>query len=128
MRFFLRTGIPFVVENPAMSMLWLLPAIVAIAKHSAVTVVYADQCLFGTPWRKRTALLCGSIDPEDLKELACRCRSTGGICQRSNKRHQHFIGSDKHGQSWASRAQTYPSALAKMLGTVLDHASVATSL
>lgn len=127
-RIFLKCGIPFIVENPGLSFLWLLPEFQKLLAHPDVVLVQADQCLFGTRWRKRTGFLCGHIDRCDLEKLQCKCASKGGRCDRTGKRHQHLIGSDGTGGSWTSRAQNYPPALAKILSSILLHAAQSKTL
>ena len=127
-RVFLRSKVPFIVENPGMSFLWLLPEFQALLRHNNVIFVQADQCLFGTAWRKRTGFLCGNIDACDLEKLSCRCASRGGRCDRTGRRHRHLIGSAKGGGSMTSKAQNYPPALAKLLAAILMQASAATTL
>ena len=52
-RIFSRAGVPFIVENPALSFIWLQPEFVALLRDPCVLLVQPDQCLFGTAWRKR---------------------------------------------------------------------------
>ena len=116
------------MENPALSFLWLLPEFQSLLDCKDVSFVVADQCLFGTAWRKRTGFLCGHIDAETSSKLACKCSSRKGKCDRTGKRHLHLIGSAQGGGSMTSRAQNYPPALAHLLGSILLHAAVAKSM
>ena len=111
------------MENPALSFLWQQPAFVALLSDARVVMVYADQCLFGVPWRKRSGFLCGNIPPDMLEKLACKCKSCGGRCDRTGERHRHLIGSALGGGSMTSKAQSYPFALAKLLAGILLQAA-----
>eukprot|EP00974_Lingulodinium_polyedra_P026887 2592257-Lingulodinium_polyedra.AAC.1 len=42
------------VENPARSLLWQVPAYVALARIPGMRLVQGDQCLFGNVYRKPT--------------------------------------------------------------------------
>ena len=122
-RAFLKSGVPFIVENPALSFLWLQPVFVKLLACAGIEFVLADQCLYGTEWRKRTGFLCGNIPTDMLTKLACRCKSSGGRCDRTGLRHRHLIGSAKGGGSMTSKAQNYPPALAKLLAGILLQAA-----
>jgi hypothetical protein len=122
-RMLLNAGVPFIVENPALSFIWQQPGFRRLLSDSRVEFVTADQCLFGSRWRKRTGFLCGNIPSEDLQKLTCKCSSRGGKCDRTDERHVHLIGGAPGGGSMTSQAQNYPPALAKLLCSILASAA-----
>ena len=76
--------LPWIVENPAGSILWLFPFFQELLQRTHVTRTVADYCRFGRPWRKRTAFLSGHIDSLDLDRLDKRCGGTRGLCPWNN--------------------------------------------
>ena len=127
-RIYLEAGVPFIVENPARSYLWQQPGFQQLLKDKRVVYVEADQCLYGTLWRKRTGFLTGNISETLLEKLQCRCASRGGRCDRTTKRHVHLIGGAPGGGSMTSKAQNYPPSLARMLAGILLQAAADRSL
>ena len=115
-RLFDRLRIPWILEHPHASFCFKTVEMIAIMKWPRVVEVVPDQCRFGTPWRKRTRLLCGNIDEQDLTRLRLRCTGSGGLCG-SGKRHVVLQGATG-GRAMTSIAQAYPTRL----GTALAHA------
>jgi hypothetical protein len=122
-RVYLEAGVPFIVENPALSFLWQQPGFRRLLLDERVIFVQADQCLFGSLWRKRTGFLTGNIPKDLLEKLICKCASRGGKCDRTGMRHVHLIGGAPGGGSMTSKAQNYPPSLAKLLAGILLQAS-----
>ncbi|CAL1137610.1 unnamed protein product [Cladocopium goreaui] len=103
-----RKGIPYWVENPDGSFLWLLPYWVESSLGSCSSSYRFDQCRFHAPWRKRTRVATNT-DLAGIREL----------CQGG---HQHQIlrgRSSAHACSWTRVAQTYPRSLCRRLGDAL---------
>jgi hypothetical protein len=50
--------IPFLIENPKSSRLWLTPQAAAIRGWPQASFVVADFCQYGTDYKKPTGLLC----------------------------------------------------------------------
>ena len=111
-------GVAGSIENPATSRLWIIPPARRLQTHSRVQSVSVDFCLFGTPWRKRTIILGWDLG---LQELACRCSSLKGICDRSKVPHQTLQGKDPSGKFWTSIAEPYPPRFADKLFRVFVH-------
>ena len=122
-RALLKAGVPFSVDIPGLSFIWLQPCFEELLAHSRVEFILEDQCPYGTEWRKRTGFLCGNIPSDVLTKLACRCKSFGGGFDRTSLRHRHLIGSAKGGGSMTSKAQSYPPALATLLAGILPQAA-----
>ncbi|CAK0896651.1 unnamed protein product [Prorocentrum cordatum] len=65
-----RVHIPFAIENPAMSRLWLVPSLRRLRTQPRVFWAASHYCHGGTPWKKPTGLLGFRVD---VSELACQC-------------------------------------------------------
>ena len=52
-REFDRLGLPWIVENPQSSRLWLCPGFVALMKQTNVQLVVFHMCQFGSRWKNR---------------------------------------------------------------------------
>ena len=65
----------------------------------------------------------GNIPKDLLEKLECKCASRGGLCDRTGKRHVHLIGGAPGGGSMTSKAQNYPSGLARLLAGILLQAA-----
>jgi hypothetical protein len=105
-----KLGIPIVIENPASSRLWELPALQALlVRFHSVTVHY---CAFGMPWKKPTKLLFTNCDLHPLGTRLCRGRL--GMCSFSGERHTVLSGrSAEHKALWTAVASPYPQALCR---------------
>ena len=110
MRACLRMHVPFVLENPSASNLFLLPPMVSLLATPGVHQITVDQCQFGARWCKRTVLLCHGLDDEH--RLKRTCRSRGGVCSNSGQPHYQLEGKAPSGVNWTHIAQTFPKALA----------------
>ena len=102
----LQLHLPFWIENPAGSFLWLQPSWVDLVRQ--VQSFTTDYCRWGTPWRKRTKFL-GAFAAAGKK---CLC-----ICKR---RHQRLVGySSTFKCSWTKAAEPYPRSLARFLAAAI---------
>ena len=117
----LRCGVPFALENPATSIVWQTPEVKWLLAQPGVEMIIVDFCFWGTPWRKRTAVVFGNCDSADLLSLS-RCKCSGvGTCSFSGKKHIQLTGSDNHGVPWTKRAEPYPQGFASKLAHILLH-------
>ena len=118
-REFDRLGLPWIVENPQTSRLWLCPGFVALMKQANVQFVVFHMCQFGSKWKKPTSIMTGNIPEHMLRELRRTCSGRRGFCSRTGKRHLVLSGSSPSGVPWTRIAQVYPRnlcvALAKLL-------------
>ena len=71
-----RHRIPWILEHPLTSRAWWLPAFAALRRKAHIDFVVLDQCQYGTPWKKSTALLCSRID--NIDRLSSRCGGRRG--------------------------------------------------
>eukprot|EP00438_Fugacium_kawagutii_P006663 Skav225702 [mRNA] locus=scaffold1817:290507:291919:+ [translate_table: standard] len=111
-------GIPWILENPFTSKCWYLPPLQKLMQSSHVQVVQVDFCYYGTRWRKRTQLLCGNLDAQDVRRLRHLC-SGRGLCSFSGKQHFQLTGSNHQGIPWTRVAQPYPAGLCRDLAFTL---------
>ena len=103
-------SIPWILENPATSKCWYLPPLKQLASASHVRTVLTDFCQYGCAWRKRTKLLIGNLDAQDVSRLEKLCTGRG-LCSRTHKPHFHLTGSNHLGTPWTLVAQPYPAGL-----------------
>ena len=103
-------GIPCAMENPATSRLWLMPAIASCRALTNVHNCLTDYCGFGTPWRKRTALMSVHLD---LRSCVRRCTGKG-TCSFSCKKHVQLVG-QHNGQFLTLIAEPYPAGLCRSI-------------
>ena len=101
-------NLPFWIENPAGSFLWLQREWLNLIEEHGIGSFYTDYCRWGTPWRKRTRFL-GSFTAAGLK-FYCNCLVP----------HVRLDGySAKHKCCWTKAAESYPKNLARYLAAAL---------
>ena len=88
-----RARVPAVLENPQTSLAWQHGKFKWLRQQLDVCEVVTDQCGFGTPWRKRTRLMCVRISTDDARSLVRRCSGRSGRCSFSGKQHVQVVGS-----------------------------------
>jgi len=108
--------IPFTIENPSTSMIWITKSMQALTRRRAVRVIDTDFCQWGMPWQKRTRFLGAFCD---LSGLAKRCAKHNGLCSRSKAPHQKLQGVNADGIFRTKIAEPYPRRLAKQLAWCL---------
>ena len=80
-----RHNIPVLIENPAYSWLWKLPAARNCAKQPGVPDAYFDMCALKAPWHNRTRVRTWGLDLSDWQCL-CKSRSTCAFSDRPHLR------------------------------------------
>ena len=113
--------IPWSIENPLTSILWIVPEVRSMLFHTKASQARFDFCQFGTPWRKSTRI-SGTL--EGLGEATRKC--TGSLCSRTGKPHQQLSGRNPDGVFWTQIAQPDPIKLCNLISTL--HASSITPL
>ena len=104
-------NIPWVLENPASSMLWSAPPIQRLLRRPSVTFTTIDQCQYGAPWKKATGLaLGGGLSPGPHLSKVCSGRK--GICSATGRPHVVLSGlrADHKGFKTLA-AKEYPAPL-----------------
>ena len=114
-------SIPWVMENPYTSRIWLTPQALALKTFGA-RLHETHFCCFGTPWRKATGLLEWGFP--SLQACALTCQPLGGRCQHSGKRHVALSGRDEEGRWRTHVAQPYPRLLCAQIAHQLQSSLV----
>ena len=97
-------GIPWTLENPFSSRVWLHPDMQWLVGKGAKPV-HACFCMYGTRWRKATTFLSGHWPGLALHWCPF------AACKRNGRRHVPLAGQDAQGR-WLTRlAQPYPVQL-----------------
>ena len=98
--------VPWTLENPQSSRLWLVPAIRQLLQHGA-RKVEASFCAYGMPWRKATTFLAGNFS--SLHFLTC----SGSFrrCSRTGANHLPLVGKSSTGIWLTGLVQPYPEQL-----------------
>ena len=110
--------VPFALENPWPSLIWLTKGMTRLAAHCFVQEAWVDFCMYGKPWRKSTKFLLGFCNPAFLER---KCRN--GVCLKSGHPHQLFSG--RHPVSkvfWTALAEPYPRGLCTNLVRMFEAA------
>lgn len=97
--------IPFVLENPLSSMVWLLPPLHKFVEQSQAQYCDLDYCPFGELWKKPTRLLYHMID---LSSMSTRCTGKSNICSLHRRPHVRLTGRDDCNVFLTLKAQPYP--------------------
>ena len=104
-------NIPFVLENPLTSRMWLMPSLSRFISKSGARFSQVDYCQYGTDWRKPTGLL--HWHSRNLEQILKVCQPHRGVCSCSNRQHVRLVGRDATGTFWTLRAQPYPITFCK---------------
>ena len=73
--------VPCILENPHSSLAWQEAGMAQIRRLACAQEVVVDYCQYGSPWRKRTRLLCLHI--ASTPSMCRRCAGKQGICSRT---------------------------------------------
>ena len=114
-----KVGVPWTLENPMTSRVWLTRQIKQLASKSAFW--RADFCQYGQPWRKATFFLASLGFQLNFRQ----CTGKHGICSRTGQAHTPLQGTDSSGQFMTKIAEPYPFQLAKQLALAFKKLHVA---
>ena len=110
-------NVPFYLENPKSSKLWMHPIIRKWVQHKSAHLIEFDYCQFGTEWKKATTILSvGNRNFHTGKSLRCKVtwRDKISIYSKTGKPHTTLVGfvDDKEkGQYKTNKACPYPEEL-----------------
>ena len=100
-------SIQFWVENPDQSWFWKMDAELSwekINEDERVGDFRADQCCYGTPWRKRTRF-----------KTSCHLRNQKQLCKCKGPHVKLRGRSKEHGMNFTKLAESYPRRLCALL-------------
>ena len=109
-----RLRLPFTLENPQRSRLWICPPFRNLMRCTCVYVMDVTFCSFGTPWKKPTKFLSVCLDLHFLAPYNCKS-SRRGECQYTGNRHIPLAGVNTDGIFLTKLAEPYPWRLTRVL-------------
>ena len=81
--------VPFAIENPYHSPMWMVPGMKHIISLPGVTCTRVDFCQFGEKYHKKTKLVSYDFDIQSISKV---CKTRNGICSRSGEPHELLSG------------------------------------
>lgn len=102
--------IPFTMENPATSRLWLCPQVQQLMRRKNVKCWTVEFCMFNTPWRKSTTFLAVYVSLHLLEPYRC-LGAKRGLCKQTGRPHVMLAGQNSKGQWLTKVAEPYPVKL-----------------
>ena len=113
--------VPFYLENPRSSRVWLWPTVKKLLRDKATTALLVDYCQYGTDYKKPTQVLCWGNS--HITKADCRlCKGKGGFCSMSKKQHEKLDGrpSDATNGEWKTTiACPYPLGFCEHLAPLI---------
>lgn len=106
--------IPFSMENPRTSRLWLCPAVQKLMRNKNTYQQIVEFCMFGMRWRKSTMFVSVWVRFDNLNQFRC-IGAKRGCCKRSGEPHQPLAGKNAAGVWWTKIAEPYPLQLGHKL-------------
>ena len=122
-------GIPWYIENPRTSRLWLTSHVRALKRNSKISSIITDYCMWGKSWRKSTQFMFFKVD---LSSCVRRCLGAPrGLCARTLKKHfrleGHVVGREKYDRAWnTAYGNAYPISLCKAIANAFYDVHVQT--
>ena len=117
-------NLPFTLENPRRSRLWICPPMTAFLRRRNVQVGLVDYCMFGMPWKKATQLVGVPVCFEQFSSYRC-IGSKRGCCLRTGKAHLPLAGQTSSGVWLTKQAEPYPFKFCQLLARIFCNAEVA---
>ena len=119
-----RLRLPFTLENPLRSRLWLCPSVRQLMRCPNTWVQDITFCAFGTKWKKPTRFFSVCLDLHFLAPYTCRS-SRRGLCQYSGLQHIPLAGVNERGQFLTKIAEPYPWKLTRVLAQAFRNTELA---
>jgi len=112
-----RQGRFVIVENPAQSYLWDLPAFQELARLAGMEFITFHNCAFGGERRKYTAILTNVPGMKEACGIHCKARGDETPCDFSGKPHTSWAPTWKDGRivTVTESEAEYPQALCKAM-------------
>eukprot|EP00434_Breviolum_minutum_P020702 symbB.v1.2.018256.t1/scaffold1449.1/size118046/7 len=110
----LMLGLPFTLENPRRSPLWICPPMLALLRRRNVSTVFVDFCMFK---KKPTTFAGVHVSFTRLQSYRC-IGSKRGICLHYGKPHLPLSGQTSSGEWLTKIAEPYPTGLCNGLAKV----------
>lgn len=121
----LQLHLPFTLENPQRSRLWITPPILRLLRKQHCSYVDVHFCMFGTPWKKPTRVLGCHLNLDGLQAFVCSSTKRG-ICAKTGKTHVPLVGQNVDGQWLTKIAEPYPWKFATALAKAFYNTELAT--
>ena len=118
-------ALPFTLENPARSRLWLCPPVLALLRRRSITCQVVEYCMFGMPWKKSTLFVGSHLSLVRLSPFRC-VGARRGLCRYSNIAHIPLAGQTPDGRWLTHIAEPYPYQLCRILAGCFRDFQVAT--
>ena len=112
--------LPWTMENPATSRLWICPSVLRLLRRKHVQLAMVEYCMFGMNWRKSTKLLGVWLDLSLLSSYRC-VGSKRGLCRRTCRPHVPLQGVNEQGIWLTKLAEPYPQKLCVLLCKCFDN-------
>ena len=109
-----KNDVPFYLENPQRSKLWMHPIVKKWIQHKSSHKVEFDYCQFGTEWKKPTTILSvGNAKSNTNSSIRCKTvwKDNVSLCSKTGKPHttlSGFVNGAQKGQYKTNRACPYP--------------------
>eukprot|EP00438_Fugacium_kawagutii_P021515 Skav212741 [mRNA] locus=scaffold1199:108583:113900:+ [translate_table: standard] len=124
LRLALHWRIPFSLENPQRSRLWICPPVSRLMKRRFSAWVDVHFCFFGTRWKKPTRVFGVHLPLDSLSN--CQCHgSRRGVCQHSGLPHIPLMGQNSQGMWYTKLAEPYPKKFANALSRCFNNSELA---
>ena len=117
-------GIPWSIENPARSRLWIAPQMSKLSRMRNVVFSVTHYCMWGASWRKPTGFLTWGLVMESIDSVRC-IGAKRGLCVRTGEPHVVLSGKGPDGTFKTLLANPYPKKLCQALARAYMNADVA---
>lgn len=110
----LALGLPFSMENPATSRIWICPSVLRLLRRKMIFLSTVEYCMCGVPWRKSTKFLSVHFKLDLLAAFRC-LGAKRGLCKRTQRPHWPLAGVNDKGVFWTHIAEPYPLKLCNLI-------------
>lgn len=107
----LTLGIPWTLENPAQSRMWLTPGMQQLRRKRHVSFATFEMCMFGMG----SSIVGVWVSLSSFEPFRC-IGAKRGCCKRTGQPHDSLFGLLPNGEWKTHLAQSYPPRMCKILG------------